>query len=89
MVVDALGGNVYQKKVAVLGLAFKPFSDDVRDSPALDVAVRLHGLGARVIATDPEAVRNAQKLHPQLQYASNSSDAIRDAEVLVVVTEWL
>jgi UDPglucose 6-dehydrogenase len=88
MVVDALGGNVYKKKVAVLGLAFKPFSDDIRDSPALDVAVRLHGLGANVVATDPEAISNSRKLHPQLSFAEDPRDALSDADVVVVVTEW-
>jgi UDPglucose 6-dehydrogenase len=88
MVVDAAAGNVYQKKVAVLGLAFKPFSDDVRDSPALDVAVRLHGLGANVVATDPEAISNSRKLHPQLTFATDTEHALRDADVVVVVTEW-
>jgi UDPglucose 6-dehydrogenase len=88
MVVDALGGNVFQKKVAVLGLAFKPHSDDVRDSPALDVAVRLHGLGAKVVATDPEAISNSQRLHPQLAFTKNVADALSEADVVVVVTEW-
>jgi UDPglucose 6-dehydrogenase len=89
MVVDALDGNVFEKKIAVLGLAFKPFSDDIRDSPALDVAVRLHGLGASVIATDPEAIDNSRRLHPQLAFAPNAEDALRDSDVVVVVTEWL
>jgi UDPglucose 6-dehydrogenase len=88
MVVDALGGNVFRKKVAVLGLAFKPFSDDIRDSPALDVAVRLHGLGADVVATDPEAIANSRKLHPQLSFVADANAALRDADVVVVVTEW-
>jgi len=88
MVVDALGGKVFEKKVAVLGLAFKPFSDDIRDSPALDVAVRLHGLGANVVATDPEAIANSRKLHPQLVFADNVTDALQSADIVVVVTEW-
>jgi UDPglucose 6-dehydrogenase len=88
MVVDALGGNVYRRKIAVLGLAFKPYSDDIRDSPALDVAVRLHGLGAEVIATDPEAIPNSRKVHPQLAFADNAHDALLGADVVVVVTEW-
>jgi UDPglucose 6-dehydrogenase len=88
MVVDALGGSVFEKKIAVLGLAFKPHSDDVRDSPALDVAVRLHGLGARVVATDPEAIGNSRRLHPQLTFANDPVDALTDADVVVVVTEW-
>jgi len=88
LVVDALGGEPYEKRVAVLGLAFKPFSDDIRDSPALDVAVRLHGLGAAVTATDPEAAANARRVHPQLTIADSLGDALRDAEVVVLVTEW-
>jgi UDPglucose 6-dehydrogenase len=88
IVVDALGGEAYQKKVAVLGLAFKPDSDDVRDSPALDVAVRLHGLGAAVLATDPEAIPNSRRLHPQLSFEPDHREAIRDADVVVIVTEW-
>jgi len=88
LVVNALGGKPFEKKVAVLGLAFKPFSDDVRDSPALDVAVRLHGLGANVTATDPEAIPNSRRAHPQLSFADDLGDAVRDAEVVVLVTEW-
>jgi UDPglucose 6-dehydrogenase len=88
LVVDALEGDVFNKKVAVLGLAFKPQSDDVRDSPALDVAVRLNGLGAKVVATDPEAIPNSRQLHPQLVFADDLRDALADADVVVVVTEW-
>jgi UDPglucose 6-dehydrogenase len=88
MVVDALDGDVFQKKVAVLGLAFKPSSDDVRDSPALDVAVRLHGLGATVVATDPEAIANSRRLHPQLTFSSDPMSALAGADIVVVVTEW-
>jgi len=88
LVVDELGGEVYQKKVAVLGLAFKPDSDDIRDSPALDVAVRLHGLGAAVVATDPEAMANSRRMHPQLTFADDWRDAVSGADVVVIVTEW-
>jgi UDPglucose 6-dehydrogenase len=88
MVIEALGGQVYRKKVAVLGLAFKPDSDDVRDSPALDVAVRLNGLGAHVIATDPEAIPNSIRLHPQLGFATDTHDALHNADAVVLVTEW-
>ncbi len=72
----------------MLGLAFKPDSDDVRDSPALDVAVRLKGLGARVRATDPQAIETARRLHPQLDYAPTLAEAVADAEVVILVTEW-
>jgi UDPglucose 6-dehydrogenase len=88
LVIDALDGNVFEKKIAVLGLAFKPMSDDVRDSPALDVAVRLHGLGANVIATDPEAISNSRRLHPQLKFTEDITSALEGADVVVVVTEW-
>jgi UDPglucose 6-dehydrogenase len=88
MVVEALGGQVYQKKVTVLGLAFKPDSDDVRDSPALDVAVRLNGLGAHVVATDPAAIPTSIRLHPQLGFATDTLDALRGADAVVLVTEW-
>jgi len=88
LVVDGLGGAVFEKKVTVLGAAFKPHSDDVRDSPALDVAVRLHGLGARVTVTDPAAIENARRIHPQLTYVADRDEAIRDADALVLVTEW-
>jgi UDPglucose 6-dehydrogenase len=88
LVVEELGGSAYQKRVAVLGLAFKPDSDDVRDSPALDVAVGLNGLGAQVLAFDPEAVPNARRLHPQLRFADSAEEAVTDADIVVVVTEW-
>ncbi|MFT4050906.1 MAG: UDP-glucose/GDP-mannose dehydrogenase family protein [Microbacterium sp.] len=88
LVVEGLGGEVFQKKITVLGAAFKPHSDDIRDSPALDVAVRLHGLGAHVVVTDPEAIDNARRVHPQLTYVADRDDAIRDAAALVLVTEW-
>ncbi len=88
LVVEALGGQVHLKKIAVLGLAFKPDSDDVRDSPALDVAVRLHGLGAKVVATDPAAIPNSLRLHPQLGFATETRDALHGADAVVLVTEW-
>ncbi|MGP6170791.1 UDP-glucose dehydrogenase family protein [Microbacterium sp. A204] len=88
LVVTALGEDVVGKKVTVLGAAFKPYSDDIRDSPALDVAVRLKGLGAEVTVTDPEALENAKRQHPQLNYIEERDDALRDADVVVVVTEW-
>ena len=88
LAVEGLGGSVYGKKVTVLGAAFKPHSDDVRDSPALEVAVRLNGLGADVVVTDPEAIENARRLHPQLTYVADRDEALRDADAMVLVTEW-
>jgi len=88
LVTEALGGAVFDRRITVLGAAFKPHSDDVRDSPALDVAVRLHGLGAQVTVTDPEAIPNARRLHPQLTYIDDRDDALTGAEAVVLVTEW-
>lgn len=88
LAVATLDGSVHRKRIAVLGVTFKPESDDVRDSPALDVAVQLKGLGAEVIATDPEGVENARGRHPQLDYTRSTRDALRDADLIVLVTEW-
>jgi UDPglucose 6-dehydrogenase len=88
LVVEALGGQVFKKNVTVLGAAFKPHSDDIRDSPALDVAVRLHGLGAWVTVTDPAAIENARRVHPQLNYVEDRDEALRGADAVIVVTEW-
>ncbi len=88
LTVGALGSSVYNAKVAVLGLSFKPHSDDVRDSPALDVAVQLRGLGANVVATDPQAIENSRARHPQLEYAESLEDTLRGADAVVLVTEW-
>ncbi|GAA1666339.1 UDP-glucose/GDP-mannose dehydrogenase family protein [Microbacterium lacus] len=88
LVVEGLGGSVFKKNVTVLGAAFKPHSDDIRDSPALDVAVQLHGLGAWVTVTDPEALANAERIHPQLNYVADRDEALRGADAVIVVTEW-
>ena len=82
------GGDPVDLKVAVLGLAFKPQSDDVRDSPALDVARGLAEAGALVTAYDPEAMGPAQKRFPELKVASTLQQALLDADIAVLVTEW-
>ncbi|QEW00853.1 UDP-glucose/GDP-mannose dehydrogenase family protein [Microbacterium caowuchunii] len=88
LVVEGLSGSVFKKNITVLGAAFKPHSDDIRDSPALDVAVRLHGLGAWVTITDPAAIENARRIHPQLNYVDDRDEALRGADAVIVVTEW-
>jgi UDPglucose 6-dehydrogenase len=88
LVVEALDGAVNGKRIAVLGAAFKPHSDDIRDSPALDVAVRLKGLGADVVVTDPAALDNAARVHPQLTYEADRDRALTGADAVVLVTEW-
>jgi UDPglucose 6-dehydrogenase len=88
LVAQHLGGDVRGKSVAVLGLAFKPNSDDVRDSPALDVAHRLLTAGAIVRATDPEAIETSRLRRPELDYVATAKEAITGADAVVVVTEW-
>jgi UDPglucose 6-dehydrogenase len=88
LVSDAFGGEVHGRRVTVLGASFKPCSDDVRDSPALDVAARLHGMGAVVTVTDPAAIENARRMNSQLQYVEDRDEALRGAEAVVLVTEW-
>ncbi|SBN63977.1 UDPglucose 6-dehydrogenase [Curtobacterium sp. 9128] len=85
---ELLGGAVAGKRVAVLGLAFKPNSDDVRDSPALDIAARLLELGATVSAYDPEANHTAARIHPSLSYVDSASAALQDVDLVLVLTEW-
>ncbi|RXZ72198.1 UDP-glucose dehydrogenase family protein [Agromyces albus] len=88
LAVAALGGSAHRARIAVLGVTFKPESDDVRDSPALDVAVQLKGLGAEVVATDPEGIENAKRKHPQLTYVESTREALRGADLVVLATEW-
>ncbi|WP_030381899.1 MULTISPECIES: UDP-glucose dehydrogenase family protein [unclassified Streptomyces] len=83
-----LGGDVRGKRIAVWGAAFKPETDDIRDSPALAVAQALHDLGASVTVTDPKALDNARKLHPALDYADDPIAAAQDADLLLHLTEW-
>jgi UDPglucose 6-dehydrogenase len=85
---ELLDDSLLGKKVAVLGLAFKPESDDVRDSPALDVASQLRAQGARVVAYDPQAVPNAKRLHPELDFADSAEEAACEADAVVLLTEW-
>lgn len=88
VVSEELGGSVAGRRIAILGLAFKPNSDDTRDSPALDIATRLHGLGADVISYDPEAIETAHRVRPHLTYARTADEALTGAEATVVLTEW-
>ncbi|HEY7146430.1 MAG TPA: UDP-glucose/GDP-mannose dehydrogenase family protein [Streptosporangiaceae bacterium] len=82
------GPDLAGAPVCVLGAAFKPGSDDVRDSPALDVARILHGMGARVTVYDPVALANARRSCPELGYAASITQAARDAHVVLLLTEW-
>ncbi|MFZ0325281.1 MAG: UDP-glucose/GDP-mannose dehydrogenase family protein [Actinomycetes bacterium] len=88
LVREVVDGSVLGRRVAVLGAAFKPDTDDVRDSPALNVAAGLQLAGAQVRVYDPEAMGGAKALFPTLTYAASTEDAVRDAEVVVLLTEW-
>jgi UDPglucose 6-dehydrogenase len=83
-----LSENLQGKKVAILGAAFKPDSDDVRDSPALDIAAQIQAAGAVVIVHDPKAIANAQKRFPALKFAEEINSTLKDAEIVLHLTEW-
>ena len=81
-------GDMAGRHIAVWGAAFKPDSDDIRDSPALDIAGRLHRAGAAVSVYDPKAQDNARKRNPELDYATGALEAARGADVILHLTEW-
>lgn len=81
-------GDLAGVRVCVLGASFKPHSDDTRDAPALDVARMLHAEGARVVVFDPQAMDNARRSHPELEYADSVFEAAREAWVVALLTEW-
>ena len=85
---DELGGSVTGRHISVLGLSFKPNSDDVRDSPALEVAASLHRLGAQVVVTDPKGIAGAQALHPESHRPDTVADAVHGADLVLLLTEW-
>jgi UDPglucose 6-dehydrogenase len=85
---EILGTEWIGKKVAVLGAAFKPGTDDVRDSPALDIAGRIQLHGATVTVYDPQAIDNARKVRPTLNYAGSAVEACTGADVVLHLTEW-
>ncbi|HUA31841.1 MAG TPA: UDP-glucose/GDP-mannose dehydrogenase family protein [Streptosporangiaceae bacterium] len=88
LALELAGGSLDGRSVGVLGCSFKPNSDDIRDSPALDVAGTVHGLGARVTVYDPAAMDRARQVHPELEYASSMLEAADRADVLLLLTEW-
>jgi UDPglucose 6-dehydrogenase len=83
-----VGGDFAGKNVAVLGAAFKPNSDDVRDSPALNVAAAIHLRGAGVRVHDPKALLNAKAIFPTLTYCETVEDACSNVDLIVLATEW-
>ncbi len=85
---EELGGSIAGRRIAVLGAAFKPESDDVRDSPALSIAAQMQLQGADVRVTDPRAIDNARKKWPDLQFTATAQEAVTGAELVLVLTEW-
>lgn len=83
-----LSDDLVGKKVGILGAAFKPDSDDVRDSPALDIAAQIQAAGAIVTIHDPKAISNAAKRFPVLNFSSEIDDTLKDAEIILHLTEW-
>ena len=83
-----LSDNLQGKRVGILGAAFKPDSDDVRDSPALDIAAQIQAAGAVVTVHDPKAIANAQKRFPALKFAEDIDNTLKDAEIVLHLTEW-
>ena len=83
-----LADDLKGKRVAVLGAAFKPDSDDVRDSPALDISVQIQAAGATVVIHDPKAMKNAEKRFPVLNFANSIEDCLKDADIVLHLTEW-
>ncbi len=87
-VIAAMGGDIRGKTIAVLGLTFKPNTDDMRDSPAISIIQTLQDAGATVTGYDPEGVENARLVIDNIAYAEDAYSAARGADALVIVTEW-
>ncbi|ASW07415.1 UDP-glucose/GDP-mannose dehydrogenase family protein [Rhizobium sp. 11515TR] len=87
-VIAAMGGDIRGKAIAILGLTFKPNTDDMRDSPAISIIQTLQDAGATVTGYDPEGMDNARLVIDNIAYAEDAYSAARDADALVIVTEW-
>ncbi|WP_458779262.1 UDP-glucose dehydrogenase family protein [Arthrobacter sp. D3-16] len=85
---ELCGGSLAGRSLTVLGASFKPDTDDIRDSPALDVADRLAAAGAHVTVTDPKAVNHAWRRYPRLRFEASTERALEGAELVLVLTEW-
>ncbi|MBS0383827.1 MAG: UDP-glucose/GDP-mannose dehydrogenase family protein [Proteobacteria bacterium] len=87
-IIAALDGNVKGKTIAVLGLTFKPNTDDMRDAPALDIVPTLQAEGARVRAFDPEGMNEAKHMLKDVTFASGPYDCVQGADAVAIITEW-
>lgn len=86
--IEKLLGEISGKQIGVLGLSFKPETDDMRESPATDIIRELQSRGAKIKAFDPVAMEEAKHLLSDIEYATDEYDAIKDADILIIVTEW-
>lgn len=87
-VIKACGGDVKGKKLAILGLTFKPNTDDMRDAPSLDIIPALQNAGAQISAFDPEGIEEAKKHFTNVDFKSGPYEAVEGADALVIITEW-
>lgn len=88
LALEELGHDYANKKIAVLGATFKPDSDDIRDAPALAVALELHKRGASLTMHDPKGLHNVNKTHPELHTEENLEKTLQDADLVMLLTEW-
>ena len=87
-VIAAAGGDVQGKRVAMLGLAFKPNTDDMRDAPSIEIVAKLQAAGALIRAYDPESMDQARQIFSDIDYTENAYSCVEGADILVIVTEW-
>ena len=87
-IIQAFNNNYENKKVSILGLAFKPETDDMRESPSLDIIPRLQEKGMKISVFDPVAMNEAKKLLKNIEFSSNTEDCLQDSDALVILTEW-
>ncbi|MGD9968381.1 MAG: UDP-glucose/GDP-mannose dehydrogenase family protein [Hyphomonadaceae bacterium] len=87
-IIEALGGSVNGKTIAILGLTFKPNTDDMREAPALDIVPTLQAEGAKIRAFDPEGMNEARHMLKDVQFATGPYDCVQNADAVVIITEW-
>src|SRR5262249_14804611 len=87
-IIEACGGSVKGKTIAVLGLTFKPNTDDMRDSPSLDIVPALQAAGAKIRAVDPEGMKEASHMLKDVQMCQNTYQTLEGADALAIITEW-
>ncbi|MEM9840521.1 MAG: UDP binding domain-containing protein, partial [Pseudomonadota bacterium] len=87
-VVDLIGGSLNKKKIAVLGVTFKPMTDDMRDAPSLTIVPSFVGSGAEVTVVDPEGRKEGEELLPGVTWCADPYEAAQDADAVVIITEW-